>query len=246
MLCQDDEQMKGLTVKLFKLSMLGIALVAIGCIQAQQPACAGDLTSPLIVGVDLTATGPGSPWVSVSGTTLVGFDIQVACQVAARLGYPTPPTFLNISSACFTAALGAGQINIAISHLSILTPTLNPAIQSWVKYTDDSNTVSSLGIGILLNPSCCQLWANVNQAIMNMAADGTLAALRTQFSITPNSFTPLPASVLSEVTNCSATTSALPTFNALSTFMQQFYCLKACSPTAPTAVTPVPGCTPGV
>lgn len=216
----------------FKLSLLGLALTAFGAANASQPNCATSVNSNLVVGMDLTATGAGAPWESVNAEgTLVGFDVQIACQLASRLGY-AGVTFLNIATDNLTAAINNGTINVAISSLEIATP-LNPA-QAFVKY-NDSTSASSLGKGIQLSPTCCNLYVNIAAAISAMAADNTLANLRTEFNVTPNSYTPVSGIV---PTACASTATTLPVRNALSTFMLTAYCLTPnCAPTAPTTVT---------
>ncbi len=49
------------------------------------------------------------------------------------------------------------------------------------------------GFGIAINTECCQLYANIAQAIQDMENDGTLAALRKEFGVgtfTPQDLTP--------------------------------------------------------
>lgn len=55
---------------------------------------------------------------------------------------------------------------------------------------DTTNTAVSQGLGIAVNAECCQLYANIQQAINDMNADGTLARLRAEFPGVPTGFTP--------------------------------------------------------
>ena len=55
---------------------------------------------------------------------------------------------------------------------------------------DTTNSDPSQGLGIAINSECCQLYANIQQAINDMNADGTLARLRTQFNV-QQGFTPV-------------------------------------------------------
>lgn len=223
-------------MKTILLSTLGAALLIAGSLSASQaPNCAGNLAGNLVVGMDLTSTGPGAPWTSISNNVVVGFDVQVICQVAALLGY-TGVTVLNIPNNCFNAAISAGTVPVIISKVPITPISL---VNAFIKYNDITLNTAASGFGIVVNAQCCQLYQNIAAAISTLASDGTLARLRTQFNIVPNSFTPLSGLV---PTACASTTASLPSRNAITTFILNFFCRVPCSPVAPTAVTVVPGC----
>ncbi len=232
-------------MNLMKISLLSVALLAMGTqavAETTAPNCAGTLTGPLVVGMDLTASGSGAPWESVSNGTVVGFDVSVIQEVAAILGY-TGVQIVNIASgtndACLFAAITAGQIPVAISDIEI--PTAGVSGIAFIKY-NDSTTAGSQGKGIAVNAQCCQLYANIAQAIANMVSNGDLAALRTEFNITPNSYTAVSGLT---PTACASTQAALPTRNAISNWILENLCIAPGAPTAPTSVTPVPTCPAG-
>ncbi len=221
-------------MKLFRLSILAAALVVANCLNASQtPNCGDSLNGPLTVGMDLTPSGAGAPWESVSNGVVVGFDVQVICQVAAYLGY-TGVQIFNIAAANFNAAIANGTVAAIISgpNSAITLPT--PSYISYVKYNDSVLNQAAGGYGIIINANCCQLYANVALAISTIAGNGQLAKLRTTFNVTPNSYTPLSGLV---PTACASTTGAFPARNAITNFILTTFCLGTCSPAAPTVVT---------
>ncbi len=59
---------------------------------------------------------------------------------------------------------------------------------------DESNTAPSQGLGIGINLECCQLYADVAQAIKDMTSDGTLERSRKQDNVglfDPEDLTPV-------------------------------------------------------
>lgn len=227
--------------KYTKILNIAVILCLGASLHAQVPNCASNTALPLVVAMDLsTTTGAGLPWEAIQGTIVVGFDVQVIYQVAIRLGYPGI-SVVNIPSivdgkACICMAIANGMVPVGISDMEIECPLFGGLIV--VKY-NDSNVTGSYGKGIAVNQNCCQLFVNISQAISDMAADGTLARLRNQFNIIPNSYT--PTTIPCQPVSCAGVSPMLPTRNALSNFMISNLCVG--TPTAPTTVTPVPGCT---
>ena len=82
---------------------------------------------------------------------------------------------------------------------------------------DESNTAVSQGLGIGINFECCQLYADIAQAIKDMTEDGTLARLRNEFNVgsfAPEDLTP---------EQCSGFESNINS-NAIANFIFSKYC----------------------
>ncbi len=262
---------------------------------AQGPSACGTNLNQLVVGSDFGGRFGYEPFEQEVKGEVQGFDAQVACQVAQRLGFQSV-TFLQLPFAGLLADLteSPSPIDIVISAMSI-APSNEAEGVSFVKYNEDSlglvfrvadvtpallnpatalialnqmgsptallpiattdssreshilsgypnlraiqeatlddafddltagfafalfvdgatavkiaadnpdtlvavkdvfdstKTDDSQGLGIAINSECCQLYANIQQAINDMNADGTLARLRIQFNV-PQGFIPV-------------------------------------------------------
>ncbi len=96
----------------------------------------------------------------------------------------------------------------------------DPTLFAINNVVDTTNSEPSQGYGIAVNSACCQLYANVQQAINDMEADGTLARLRAEFIGIPTTFT--PATGLTPAA-CAGTVSDINS-NAIANFLFSKYC----------------------
>jgi ABC-type amino acid transport substrate-binding protein len=227
--CECRFQQKGNNVKLLKLSLLGLALVA-SSLNASQPTpnCGDDLSKPLIVGMDFC--NGATKWEKFSNGVLSGFDVQIACQLATHMGF-TGVQFVNIDTSsnanAIFDAINAGKVNVGISHISIPTdPASFPTGIAFVKYADFPPSQTTQGIGIALSIKCCQLYANIAAVIKQIAANGTLKQLADEFGITPDTLTPANLTPA----DCAGTAADLPARNAIGNFILQL-CLETCDAT---------------
>ncbi len=120
---------------------------------------------------------------------------------------------LNALTSGFAFALfvdGATAVKIAADNPDTLFAVKN--------VFDSTHTDDSQGLGIAINSQCCQLYANIQQAINDMNADGTLARLRTQFNV-PQGF--IPVSGLAPA--CAGTANI--NSNAIANYLFSKYCI---------------------
>jgi ABC-type amino acid transport substrate-binding protein len=89
---------------------------------------------------------------------------------------------------------------------------------------DTQNVVPSQGLGIAVNAECCQLYANIQQAINDMNADGTLARFREEFGV-QTGFIPVAGLVPD---SCAQTTATIDS-NVIANYLFTKYC--PCNPT---------------
>ena len=77
--------------------------------------------------------------------------------------------------------------DLAVTNPDLLVPIENVAVAA-------ASDIPSQGLGIAISTECCQLYANIDQAIKDMTEDGTLQLLRDEFNVgtfTPDDLTPL-------------------------------------------------------
>lgn len=223
--------MKGKTMKLFNVSLLGLAFLTWVNIVAQGPNCATSLNSTFVVGIDTTppapaGTGPGYPWITLNSAGLpVGFDISVICALAQVLGY-SDIQFVCTLDANADTAIATGLINAAICVFPTI-PNPTGAIAT-VKYQQGgtSTDLAPYDFGIRISSTCCQLFANLTAAVAFLESNGTLGALRTEFGITPN--VPPVADPTLVPAGCTGFAPALPDRNAIGLYILNKYCLSIC------------------
>ncbi len=117
-----------------------------------------------------------------------------------------------------------------IGALLINTPSANQILQTnpngfVLSPVDPKGLTSTQGIGIAVNNACCQLYANVQKAINEMIADGTLQTLATFWGT--GTFTAPKAGTIAIPTSCGgAMPIARPTVerNDISEFIFDKYC----------------------
>nr|MBA2306905.1 transporter substrate-binding domain-containing protein [Candidatus Dependentiae bacterium] len=145
--------------------------------------------------------------------------------------------FPDVASA--VAALKAGTItalfsNTAVVNFAARNDTTLAALDNAVLPADTRlNPFRSTGLGIGINPTCCQLFVNVRAAIAAMVADGTYAKLAAANGV-PTTFGGAGSDVAPA--GCTITTPQLVVRNAISSFLFDRFC--ACVPTVG-PVTPV-------
>jgi ABC-type amino acid transport substrate-binding protein len=132
--------------------------------------------------------------------------------------------FSDVASA--VAALNAQTIIAYVANSAVATTAVQnfPLIPLFAVPNVDAPGYQSLGLGIFVDPSSCQLYVDILAAINAMAADGTLAALQKKWGTGP--FTPLSMSQIAMITPaaCLSTQPNLLTRCPILQFAFEKYC----------------------
>lgn len=208
-------------MKLFKLSILAaLAFVAGGSVNAQQtPDCGTGSTFK--VGM---VFANGLPWETIEDGAVTGYDVQIACQIARRLGFADIEYVGFADEPSIFNAILAGQITVGISDIEIIPANIPDGI-ALVKY-NDSTTAGSEGIAVALNAECCVLYQNIAEVINIINENGTLSDLQEEYDVVPATFAGPIASLVPNA--CVGVPPALPARNAITNFILNKYCLTNC------------------
>ncbi len=128
------------------------------------------------------------------------------------------------------AALRTGTIqaffssSVIVNTVNATNPTLIPLDDVVLPAGADLDPFRSTGLGIQIHPSCCQLYVNVRQALADMVADGTYAALA-RINNVPTTFTPVDLTPAACANAIPVIVPNLPVRNAILTFIFNKYCL---------------------
>ena len=126
-------------------------------------------------------------------------------------------TFTSLGSAL--TALSMGTVNAIFVNNATANAAVAANTSALVAFNNVAVTLTpattSQGLAIGIAPSCCQLYANVAQAIANIAADGTLAAINKTWN-TDGTPSPLPSLT---PTACAGVAASLPQRNGLAQFV---------------------------
>ena len=159
------------------------------------------------------ALQPGSP---LAGRTIAVITNSVHVGMVESIG----ATALQFPSAeQLGAAVESGAADAALSDLGLVATVATGNRVILQPVTPPPGT-ELLGLGIAINPRCCQLYVNIQAAINQLNANGTLAVIRNRFGVVPNTFTPsnlTPA-------ECASFTPALVSRNCISQFIFNKYC----------------------
>ncbi len=107
------------------------------------------------------------PFTDVEDGQIVGFDIDLANEIAARLGYEVVYKVLLFDD--IIPSLQAGKLSMAAPALTI-TEGRKLVIDFSDPYWEDEATGEQYGFGF---PKCSPLRAKVNGALAEMMGDGT-------------------------------------------------------------------------
>jgi len=113
-------------------------------------------------------------------------DISADRQIPRLLASTLTAAYNNLS-------INTGTLNILFVNGATAQALLAEAPDELVlvnNVVDTTNSEPSDGLGIAVNAQCCQLYADIQKAVSDMNADGTLARLRAQFRV-PKGFTPV-------------------------------------------------------
>ncbi|MBA3752246.1 transporter substrate-binding domain-containing protein [Candidatus Dependentiae bacterium] len=136
--------------------------------------------------------------------------------------------FPNVEAAL--AALRAGTIDaffsssVIVNNANATNPTLIPLNDVVLPTGAALDPFRSTALGIQIHPTCCQLYVNVRQAIADMVADGTYAALA-RINNVPTTFVPVDLTPATCANAIPAIRPNLPVRNAIVTFIFNKYCL---------------------
>lgn len=108
-------------------------------------------------------------------------------------------------------------------RLALVTETKSFKVVALDNVLDSQNAVPSQGLGIAVNAECCQLYANIQQAINDMNADGTLPRLRQEFGV-QRGFIPVAGLTPAACTTAKATIDS----NVIANYLFTKYC--PCNP----------------
>jgi len=171
-----------------------------------------------------------------AATDVVGYIVnsnegQIYTDVGGPVvAYPDLATAITALKGGFIAAIFSSSaiVNNASTNDSALASLEDVVLPSGTLFDQFRAT----GIGIAVNPACCQLYVDIKQALADMLADGTYAAIAKKNDV-PTTFTPedfTPAS-------CANTQPNLPQRNAISSFIFDKYC--PCDPTVISVSIPI-------
>lgn len=115
---------------------------------------------------------------------------------------------------------GATAVALAAGNFNLLA--VNEVV-------DTANTVdqTTQGLGIAIPSTCCQLYVNIQKAISDMNADGTLERLRAEFNV-PRGFTPV-----SGLAPANCTLAPTINSNAIANYLFTNYCPCTVTPLSP-------------
>ncbi len=152
---------------------------------------------------------------AVLGIEVKPFDTVADAVAELRSGTATSIIALFSNNVVVnTAASGVATVSTINNAVLPATPALDP--------------FRSVGLGIAVSPSCCQLYVNIRQAIADMVRDGEYARIAARNGV-PTTFS---AGTDLTPAACASTTPSLPVRSPVALFLFNRFC--ACAPTITT------------